>query len=35
VPAVLNNTLYPILLMGLDEPFAPGEIEAYLDKLVS
>ena len=35
VPTTLNDTFYPILLMGLDEPFAPGEIEAHLEKLVA
>jgi hypothetical protein len=35
VPTVLNDTFYPILLMGMDEPYAPGEIEAYLEKLVA
>jgi len=33
VPCVLNDAFYPIILMGLDEPFGPGEIEAYLEKL--
>lgn len=35
MPCILDNTFYPILLMGMDEPFGPGEIEAYLEKLVS
>jgi hypothetical protein len=35
VPCVLNDAFYPIILMGLDEPYLPGEIEAYLEKLVS
>jgi hypothetical protein len=35
VPCILNETFYPILLTGLDEPFLPGEIEAYLEKLLA
>lgn len=35
VTTVLNDVFYPIILMGFDEPFAAGEIEAYLEKLVA
>lgn len=32
---MLNDAFYPIILMGFDEPFAAGEIEAYLVRLVA
>jgi hypothetical protein len=33
VTTVLNDEFYPVLLMGFDEPYAPGELEHYLEKL--
>lgn len=35
VPAELNDTFYPILLSRMEEPLAPGETDAYFQKLVA